>query len=107
VTELTIQRLLTLQGPLEPSQIISLMTFDGASNTVAMDDHADHIHVGWRPQYGTDSAQAKQVASALKPSQWGKLIDRLSRIDNPSVRMKPSSAALQVQPRRPASRTKR
>jgi len=106
VTELTIQRLLTLQGPMKADQIISLMTFEGAANTVAMADHADHIHVGWQPLYGTNSTLAKQVASALKPSQWRKLIDRLSRIDNPRVRTRPSSSALQVEPRR-SSRTKR
>ncbi|MBA2517005.1 MAG: lytic murein transglycosylase [Solirubrobacterales bacterium] len=105
ITELTIQRLLTLQGSLQADQIISLMTFDGADNTLAMADHADHIHVGWRPLYGTNTTLAKQVSSALKPSQWRKLIDRLSRIDNPRVRTTPSSSALQVRPRR-SSRTK-
>ena len=52
IADVTIQRLLTLQGTMKPHQIISLMTFDGADNTFAMADHADHIHIGWRPLYG-------------------------------------------------------
>ena len=96
VTELTIQRLLTLQGTMKPHQIISLMTFDGADNTFAMGDHDDHIHVGWHPLYGSNSKFARRVNSALKPKQWIKLIDRLDEIDNPAVRLKPSKYAVKV-----------
>jgi hypothetical protein len=49
VTEATISELLTLRGALAPHQIISLMSFAGSDNTLAMGDHADHIHVGFRP----------------------------------------------------------
>jgi murein DD-endopeptidase MepM/ murein hydrolase activator NlpD len=94
ITELTIQRLLTLQGTMKPDQIISLMKFEGADNTFAMGDHHDHIHVGWRPLYGTNSKMAKQVNAILKPRQWIKLIDRLGEIDNPTVRRKPSKFAV-------------
>jgi hypothetical protein len=81
ITELTIRRVLTLQGVMKPHQIISTMTFAGADNTFAMSDHADHIHVGWRPRYGTIA----RLDAVLKPRQWIKLIDRLGRIDNPVV----------------------
>jgi murein DD-endopeptidase MepM/ murein hydrolase activator NlpD len=94
ITELTIQRLLTLQGTMKPDQIISLMEFAGTDNTFAMGDHHDHIHVGWRPLYGTNSKMAKQVNAILKPKQWIKLIDRLGEIDNPTVRRKPSKYAV-------------
>jgi hypothetical protein len=94
ITELTIQRLLTLQGTMKPHQIISLMTFDGADNTFAMGDHADHIHVGFHSLYGTNSKTAKQVNAILKPKQWIKLIDRLGEIDNPTVRRAPSRFSL-------------
>ena len=70
------------------AQIITLMEFGGP--TFAMGDHDDHIHVGWRPLYGTNSKMAKQVNAILKPEQWIKLIDRLGEIDNPTVRRKPS-----------------
>jgi murein DD-endopeptidase MepM/ murein hydrolase activator NlpD len=93
ITEMTIQRLLTLQGTMRPDQIISLMKFEGADNTFAMGDHHDHIHVGYRPLYGTNSKMAKQVNAILKPKQWIKLIDRLGEIDNPTVRRKPSKFA--------------
>ncbi len=96
VTEMTIQRLLTLQGMMKPNQIISLMTFEGTDNTYAMGDHDDHIHVGWQPMYGTNKQLAKQVNTALKPRQWVKLIDRLGEIDNPTVRLEPSKYALKV-----------
>ena len=96
IADLTIQRLLTLQGTMKPDQIISLMTFDGADNTLAMADHADHIHVGWKPLYGTNSKAAKQVNAVLKPSQWIKLIDRLKEIDNPEVRLQPSKYSVKA-----------
>jgi hypothetical protein len=95
VTELTIQRLLTLQGAMKPHQIISLMKFDGTDNTFAMADHGDHIHVGFRPLYGPDDGTL-QPDSVLEPKQWIKLIDRLDAIDNPSVAPKPSRYALKT-----------
>jgi hypothetical protein len=85
ITELTIRRLLTLQGVMEPHQIISAMTFAGARNAFAMSDHADHIHIGWRPRYGTIG----RVDARLRREQWTKLIDRLGRIDNPVVALRP------------------
>jgi hypothetical protein len=96
ITEMTIERLLTLQGTMKPHQIISLMTFDGADNTMALADHADHIHVGFRPLYGTSSRAETQANAVLRPHQWIKLIDRLSEIDNPVVASKPSKYALRV-----------
>jgi hypothetical protein len=98
IADLTIQRLLTLQGTMKPHQIISLMTFDGADNTLAMADHADHIHIGWRPLYGENKAAARQIDAILKPKQWIKLIDRLGQIDNPTVAAAPSKYAVKVKP---------
>jgi hypothetical protein len=94
ITDMTIRRLLTLQGTMKPHQIISLMTFDGADNTLALPDHNDHIHVGFRPLYGSDSKLGRQLNSALKPKQWIKLIDRLGKIDNPTVSSSPSKYAI-------------
>ena len=96
ITELAVQRLLTLQGLMKPDQIITLMKFDGTDNTYAMGDHHDHIHIGWRPLYGTNSKAAKQVNTILKPDQWIKLVDRLKEIDNPTVRLEPSKYAIKV-----------
>jgi murein DD-endopeptidase MepM/ murein hydrolase activator NlpD len=105
ITDITIQRLLTLQGTMKPHQIISLMTFDGADNTFAMGDHDDHIHVGWRPLYGENKRAARQIQAVLKPDQWIDLIDRLSDIDNPEVREQPSRFSVKVV--KPASRAHR
>ena len=96
ITDLTIQRLLTLQGTMKPDQIISLMTFEGADNTLALPDHWDHIHVGWKPLYGTNSKASKQVNAVLKPKQWIKLIGRLKEIDNPEVSLTPSKYSVKV-----------
>ncbi len=98
ITDITIRRLLTLQGTMKPHQIISLMTFKGTDNTLSLPDHADHIHVGFRPLFGTNGKLGRQAASVLKPGQWIKLIDRLGSIDNPTVRVKPSKYAITVQP---------
>jgi len=96
IADLTVQRLLTLQGTMKPHQIISLMTFEGADNTYAMGDHADHIHIGWRPLYGQSRKAARRIDAILKPRQWIKLIDRLGAIDNPEVREQPSRFSLKV-----------
>jgi hypothetical protein len=95
ITDITIRRLLTLQGTMKPHQIISLMTFDGADNTLSLPDHADHIHVGFQPLFGA-STLGHQLNSALKPGQWIKLIERLGKIDNPTVPIKPSKYAIKV-----------
>jgi murein DD-endopeptidase MepM/ murein hydrolase activator NlpD len=93
VADITVRRLLTLQGTMEPHQIITLMTYAGAPNTIAMADHADHIHVGFRPLYGSNTKLGRRLATVLKPNQWIKLIDRISQIDNPKVLLKPSRYA--------------
>jgi hypothetical protein len=96
ITDITIQRLLTLQGTMKPHQIISLMTpadFGGADNILSLPDHYNHIHAGFRPMYNTSDG-----GGALKAGQWIKLIDRLNNIDNPTVRVKPSKDALPVKP---------
>jgi murein DD-endopeptidase MepM/ murein hydrolase activator NlpD len=96
ITDITIRRLLTLQGTMKPHQIISLMTFDGADNTLSLPDHYDHIHVGFRPLYGDNQKLGKQLDSVLKPGQWIKLIDRIGAIDNPTVLTQPSKYAIRV-----------
>ncbi|HEX8206826.1 MAG TPA: lytic murein transglycosylase, partial [Solirubrobacteraceae bacterium] len=96
VTDLTVRRLLTLQGTMRPSQIISLMKYEGSDNTLALGDHDDHIHVGFQPLGGTKAG--RQLAAVLKPRQWIKLIDRLEEIDNPTVRAQPSKDAITVVP---------
>jgi hypothetical protein len=75
------------------------MTFKGADNTLALPDHYNHIHVGWRPLYGENRAAARQIDQILKPNQWIKLIGRLGQIDNPIVPAGTSKYALKDKPR--------
>ena len=41
-------------------------------------------------------SSSKQLNAVLKPSQWSRLIERLGKIDNPTVRVAPSKAALKA-----------
>jgi membrane-bound lytic murein transglycosylase B len=96
ITDKTIRLMLRLQGTSKPNQIISLMTYPGTDNTLAMGDHDDHIHVGFPKEPGVDGGNARlgaQVAAVLKPAQWDQLVDRLADIDNPTVRRGVSAAA--------------
>ncbi|HXE46382.1 MAG TPA: lytic murein transglycosylase [Conexibacter sp.] len=83
ITDITIRRLLTLQGAMKPHQIISLMTYPGTDNTLALPDHWNHIHVGFHPEGSLLGGERLQ--SILKPSQWTKLVERLASIPNPVV----------------------
>jgi murein DD-endopeptidase MepM/ murein hydrolase activator NlpD len=94
ITDTTIRKLLALQGTMKPHQIISLMKYPNADNTLAMGDHDDHIHVGFAPEYDANSKSAKELNSVLKPGQWSKLVERLGNIDNPTVSAKPSKYSL-------------
>jgi hypothetical protein len=107
ITDIAVRRLLTLQGTMKPAQIITLMKYDGTDNTLALSDHSDHIHVGFRPEFDATTKAGKIAESVLKPSQWIKLIDRLGQIDNPTVQLKPSKYAIKVGQAARASRAHR
>jgi hypothetical protein len=96
ITDITIRRLLTLQGAMKPHQIISLMTFPGTDNTLSLADHNDHIHVGFRPLFGANPKLGSQLNAVLQPGQWAKLMDRLGKIENPTVPTAPSKYSLDV-----------
>jgi murein DD-endopeptidase MepM/ murein hydrolase activator NlpD len=80
VADQTVRRLMLLQGTMVPHQVISLLAIGGP--TVAMADHADHVHVGFRP---AGEAWRRAGYSVLKPSQWPELMSRLSVLPNPKV----------------------
>ncbi len=94
ITEQAVRHLMRLQGTLEPNQIISLLDLGG--NTIRMGDHADHIHVGFRPRFGANSKLARQARAVLRPGQWPELLKRLDEIENPVVPTKPSKYAIPV-----------
>jgi hypothetical protein len=95
ITETTVRRLMRLQGTMRPHQIISLL--DLGANTMALSDHADHIHVGFHPLFGDNRKLGRQAMAVLKPGQWSDLLSRLRQIDNPVVPTHPSKFALPAQ----------
>ena len=105
ITETTIRKLLTLQGPMAPHQIISLMDMGGP--TMVLPDHADHIHVGFQPLFGAERASSGAAArQVLSNNQWDKFVSRLTDIQNPVVRTAPSQVLDQGQAASaPATRT--
>jgi hypothetical protein len=52
-----------------------LLSFEIGGATLAMADHADHIHIGFSPE----------PATVFSPLQWTDLLERLRQIENPVV----------------------
>jgi hypothetical protein len=96
ITDITIRRLLTLQGAMAPSQIISLMSYKGQTNTISLPDHARQIEVGFTPQFGENAKLSGQVRQILQPDQWVKLIQRIGQIPEPTVPTAPSRYAIRT-----------
>ena len=94
ITDTTIRKLLTLQGSMKPHQIISLMSYPGADNTLAKADHYNHIHVGFAPETAQSASAGGSLSSSITPGEWIKLISRLGEIPDPAVASGPSSAAI-------------
>jgi hypothetical protein len=89
-----VRRLLTLQGALKPNEIISLMSYKGQPNTLALPDHADTLQITWTPLFGQNKKLSKQIASVLKPAQWIDLIKRIGQIPEPAVPIATSNYAI-------------
>ncbi|MEA2443188.1 MAG: hypothetical protein QOJ12_480, partial [Thermoleophilales bacterium] len=94
VTEQAVRRIMQLQGTMTPHQVISLLDLGGP--TLAMGDHDDHIHVGFRPLFGDNKKLGQQAMAVLKPGQWNDLINRLGQIENPVVPTTASKFAIPV-----------
>jgi murein DD-endopeptidase MepM/ murein hydrolase activator NlpD len=92
VTDQAVRRLMLLQGTMRPHQIITLL--DYGQNTLALPDHANHIHVGFHPLFGENTKLGREAQSVLKPGQWDDLVQRLGQIQNPAVPTKPSKYAI-------------
>jgi hypothetical protein len=93
ITDITIRRLLTLQGALKPNQIISLMSYKGQTNTLALPDHPNRIQITYTPIFGQNKKLAAQITQILKPKQWIQLINRISQIPEPTIPTTPSKYA--------------
>jgi Transglycosylase SLT domain len=91
MTDELIRDVLTLQGTMQPHQVISLEDLPGETS-FALPDHYDHVHVGYRALEG--NPLETQFSALLKPDQWQRLIGRLGQIENPEVPIKPSRFSL-------------
>ena len=119
ITELTIRALLTLPSRFVPHEIGSLMRFPGHPSTHASRAFANRIHLEFRPAAATPTLSAAAAstaahsarsgrtapaplvtASALSASQWSQLMQRVAALPAPTIRAKPSSAAV-PDPKRP------
>ena len=60
---MTIRRLLTLQGAMQPDEIISMMSYKGQSNTLSLPDHANRIQVSYTPVFGANNKLSAQIKS--------------------------------------------
>jgi murein DD-endopeptidase MepM/ murein hydrolase activator NlpD len=96
IAEQTVRRLMGLQGTMRPHQIISLLSL--GQNTLAMGDHYNHIHVGFRANAGDNRKTGRAASAVLDPQQWTHLIERLGQIENPIVPTSPSRYALPAKP---------
>jgi hypothetical protein len=94
ITDLTIRRLLTLQGVFKPTEIVSTMSYKGQSNTLALPDHSNRLQVSYTDMFGPNSKLSQALASILKPGQWIQLIQRLGQIPEPTVPINPSKYAI-------------
>ena len=92
-----IEDVLQLQGPMQPHQVISLEDFPGEVS-FAEASHFDHVHIGYRPVEAGNPLEAGFEA-LLKPNQWQHLIDRLGKIENPTVPIEPSKYSLPDHPK--------
>jgi hypothetical protein len=96
ITDMTVRRLVTLQGTFKPNQIISTMSYKGQSDTMSLPDHKDRIQVEYTPVFGNNKKLAAQVASILQPGQWVQLINRIGQLPEPVVPIAPSQYAVKV-----------
>ncbi|MCW3025204.1 MAG: peptidoglycan DD-metalloendopeptidase family protein [Solirubrobacterales bacterium] len=110
ITDLTIRTLLTLPAEFVPHAITSLMRYPGASGTHAVPAYWNRVRLAFQPARPaaslTPAAAARSARSGraapsplLTPTyvsgtQWEQLITRIGALPAPSVKSKPSSAAI-------------
>jgi membrane-bound lytic murein transglycosylase B len=115
ITDTTIRALLTLGGQFAPHRIVSLMQYPKAPSTLARAADWDRIRIGFGGP-GTRSAHAARAAGgqtlssalatsgSLSKAQWDQLISRIAALPQPTVSVKPSSAAIRDPQAAPANR---
>ncbi len=96
ITDVIVRRLLTLQGAMQPDEIVSLMSYKGQPTALSLPDHANRIQVAYTPLYGINKKLSAEVGSILQPNQWTQLINHLSQINEPIVPISPSKYAIKT-----------
>jgi hypothetical protein len=96
ISDITIRRLLTLQGTFRPDEIVSTISYKGQANTLSLPDHANRIQVSYTPLFGANKKLSSQLKSILRPGQWIQLINRISQIPEPVVPIAPSKYAIKA-----------
>jgi hypothetical protein len=123
ITDSTIRTLLTLRGEYAPNQIISLMKYPDAANTLATRAHANAVQIDFQPSVaalGLTGAKAAKAARSsasgkaapapfvaspsLSLAQWNGLLARVGAIPAPKVAAKPTSAAIRDPQAAPSNR---
>jgi hypothetical protein len=103
IAGIAIRKLLTLQGTMKPSEIVSPTSYPGTDNTVVAPGHGNDIRVEFTPLQGSGrvSSEARSASAfgvGITPGQWVQLIARLGEIPDPKVASGPSSAAIPDHP---------
>ena len=70
---------------MRPNQIISLMSYKGQNNTLALPDHKNRLQVTYTPLFGQNKKLSQEIKTILKPGQWIDLINRISQIPEPTI----------------------
>jgi hypothetical protein len=96
ITDVTVRRLLTLQGAMQPDEIVSLMSYKGQPTALSLPDHANRIQIAYTPLYGINKKLGAVVGSILQPNQWTQLINHISHISEPIVPISPSKYAVKT-----------
>ena len=81
IVDVTIRRMLGLQGVLRPTRIISLRSYPMESVATALPDHGARIEVDFSPSASTVPGGAP--ATTLDTAQWTRLISRLTELSSP------------------------
>jgi len=97
IADITVRKLLTMQGTAKPNRIISQMSYPGSANAITK-PRASGIGVSFSPPGGELGHSAGASDSALSPGEWTRLIARLGEIPDPTVASSPSSAAVPDNP---------
>jgi hypothetical protein len=97
IADITVRKLLTMQGTAKPNRIISQMSYPGSANAITK-PRASGIGVSFSPLGGELARSAGASDSALSAGEWTRLIARLGEIPDPTVASAPSPAAVPDHP---------